>query len=346
MINLDSRLLNDLDANELYLLCRITNRIGSNKESWPSNSTLCGECGWHIEKLLGVKKSLETKGIIKVVRKIGRSNRYSLNTNLIGNYVNGKSALVGNTDVTTTENPESTSTEIPIPTTMENPEVPLRKIHQVSINQEELDNEELTSKVLNREKQAVSFRKATIFQELIKTFWTDFNDFVHFYEYEFIIKEGTTEFKNLDTTTRNFLIKVVAAAEKIYGAFNSLKRNRLEFQGKKIFRGDREPDVYKESRLQMNAYFDFCRLSKTHMTTDPEKMPEKLIQCDWCVKLLDFIQPQIDAEKYDPAMDDEELLSEWLIGMYYTGVYQGYVCDRYNNRIVYAGEEYLTHRKK
>jgi hypothetical protein len=87
MLNIDTQLLDKVDPDELYLLCRITNRIGANKTAWPSNRLLLQETGWHIQKLLIVKKRLEEKHLLQVTRKKGLSNRYKINTKLIKNYV-------------------------------------------------------------------------------------------------------------------------------------------------------------------------------------------------------------------------------------------------------------------
>jgi hypothetical protein len=142
VINIDTRLLAQVDGNELYLLCLIVNRLGKNSEAWPGNETLLTETGWHLEKLLKVKKRLEEKGILKVRRERGRSNRYSLGTKLIKNYY-GKSVVLPIDSISNSN--EGATTENPRPATVENPTVLLRKIHTLSINQELLNNEELKS---------------------------------------------------------------------------------------------------------------------------------------------------------------------------------------------------------
>ncbi|HEY0741812.1 MAG TPA: hypothetical protein VGD40_10125 [Chryseosolibacter sp.] len=337
MINIDTRLLEKLDANELYLLCRITNRIGANKESWPSNDLLLKECGWHIEKLLKVKNGLESKGILKVTRKPGRANRYSLATNLIGNYVNGKSEGVENSDATDTENPSTPAPENPAATTTENPSEPLRKNHTLSINQEALVNEELTTEELDREKRGLFRRKSLIFEKLIEVVYPQFEEYNFFYaDPDYVINEQGLK----DPTIIATLKKIVGAAEKLYSAFEQLNRPIPDYRDIGMISSKDEPDAVEESVDQLCAYFDYCDLTGTYTTKDPDKLCEKLIQTNWCEQLMAWADEKVKNEEYDPAYDDS-ILSQWLVERYYCVVIS-YSCRRYNDRMVYGRTEFLA----
>jgi hypothetical protein len=345
MINIDSRLLLDVDENELFLLCLITNRIGANKEAWPGNETLKKETGWHIEKILKNKKSLEQKGLLKVKRVIGRSNRYSISSNLIGNFVNGKSDLVINTDRTIAEKPVTTMLEKAESTTSENPEALLRKNHQVSIDQEELITEDLTIEELNREKKWRFFDQELVYKSFIDCLFPSMKDHADNFHYRFydFSKEMETEITEIDDpTVRNLLEKIWRAAGKLFSAFQQINRPRPEFKDFKIIRETRKPNARDEADYQIKAYVDFCRISGRYLCTDPDKLPEKLIQTDWVVALHDLVKDDINKEKYDPAMDEEELFSQWLIDLYYWQPPGVCVCKRYNNRIMMDGVEYLA----
>jgi uncharacterized phage protein (TIGR02220 family) len=91
MINIDTRLLSKVDESELWLLTHIAKRINSQRECWPSNTTLCKETGFGIDKLQRVKKSLVEKGLMKVYprkNKTGQtSNNYQVLTRFIGVYI-------------------------------------------------------------------------------------------------------------------------------------------------------------------------------------------------------------------------------------------------------------------
>ena len=90
MLNIDTRILRELDESEYWLLSHLAKRINlksGGKICWPSNKTLCKDCGWHIEKLQRVKGTLVTKGFIEVIPQINSSNVYKINTQKIGVYI-------------------------------------------------------------------------------------------------------------------------------------------------------------------------------------------------------------------------------------------------------------------
>jgi hypothetical protein len=351
MINIDSRLLDQVEADELYLLSRLANRMNRDGVCWPGNTLLMKECGWSKAKLIRIKKRLYKKGLLSASTRQKNnsaelmSNLYKLETNLITNFtgsVNSDTTYENNTTHTQDGNHMRLNPDTGYD---QNKDGVVSESSREVLTSEELNNEELNNEELNKEKKHLSFVKSYIFEDLIETFWPDLVDHKHFYSYEFILPRESQE---INATIKNLLVRVARAADEIYDVFDSLKRSKIRFRNRQILREDAHKsgsDNFKEYRYQANAYVDFCRLSKTHMTATPEKIATKLIEKDWVIALFDYTKDDIETWKYDPAMDEDELLSTWLIEMYYTGVYMGYVCDRYNNRIVYAGEEYLTRRK-
>lgn len=93
MINIDTRLLSQIDENEFWLLCHLAKRISvKGKICWPSNKTLCKDTGWHIEKLQNVKKKLIKDGWIEVTTRPDKTNLYRINTQKISVYINVEDA--------------------------------------------------------------------------------------------------------------------------------------------------------------------------------------------------------------------------------------------------------------
>lgn len=87
MINVDDRLLLEVDPSEMWLLLHITKRLGKKMHCWPSNKTLMNDTGFKIDKLREVKKSLINKKLISVELKDGTSNVYRIETDKIGVFV-------------------------------------------------------------------------------------------------------------------------------------------------------------------------------------------------------------------------------------------------------------------
>lgn len=345
MINLDSRLLNELDANELYLLLNLTNRINGDRFCFPGNKLLCGELKWSINRLQSTKKRLAEKGIIKVEPRYKdnspsqTSNFYRLLTPLTGNYTPTlKQDRGGTLKSGMGGTPKSDSPPMSIsgmaPTLKQGNEV---------LTIEVLTTEVLTNEVLEREKRFLSFEKSIIYKLLIECLYPALEKYTEYYiGFSDFPEHLQEEIETVsDSTTKNLLEKIYGAAEKLIQAFKEINRPRPEFENMEIIRETRRPEARAEAEYQIKAYADYCRLSKTFVTTDPEKLPEKLIQCDWVVKLHEYLKPDIKKEKYDPAMDQETLWSQWLIELYYWEPLGVYVCKRYNNRIVLDGDEYL-----
>jgi hypothetical protein len=94
MINIDTRLLNsnELNENEFWLLMHIAKRINAKRTCFPNNNTLSNDTKFSIEKVIKVKKSLTTKGIISCEqRRINgafSSKIYKVNTKFISIFVN------------------------------------------------------------------------------------------------------------------------------------------------------------------------------------------------------------------------------------------------------------------
>lgn len=99
MINIDTRLLDDVTIDQLGLLCHIVKRADGNLSCYPSNKTLCADTGWNIKKLQKVKTELMEKGLLIVKPRIGKeekqgSNWYAIRTDLMGIYVPAKNISV------------------------------------------------------------------------------------------------------------------------------------------------------------------------------------------------------------------------------------------------------------
>lgn len=347
MINIDSRLLDQVDPDELYLLSRLVNRMNKDGTCWPGTDLLVKECNWSRSKLLRVKKGLYDKKLISSITRRKEnspelmSNIYKLQTNLIASFV--PSVKIDTTPCQNGHYPSVTSeatlvSEMPLPSV---------RNEAVSINQEVLTTEVLISEELNREKEHVSFLKSNVFEELIDVMFPQFKDHRWFYRLQ-------KDREPTDATTKEFLEKLSRAAEKIYEATKGLNRPRFQIDEDKMepYRDTvsrrtgrkKDQDLAQEMKWQICAYHDFCRLSKTHMTTRPEKLPEKMIEADWPFKLYEFVKSDIQAEKYDPACDDD-LWSYWLRELYYFQPLDVFVCRRYNNRILWGDMEYLHFKK-
>jgi hypothetical protein len=95
MLNIDTRILDQVDQNEFWLLSHLVKRLNKNSECWPSNRILCRDTGWQIDKLQRVKTSLSKKGIIEIKERRhpeggNGSNAYIVKTDLIGVYISVK----------------------------------------------------------------------------------------------------------------------------------------------------------------------------------------------------------------------------------------------------------------
>lgn len=99
MINIDTRLLDQLREDEFWLLCQILKRCNADLVCWPSNKTLCADTGWSLRNLQRVKGQLLDKKLIISKKRFlddsQSSNSYLLNTDLIGIYVPGKNITIG-----------------------------------------------------------------------------------------------------------------------------------------------------------------------------------------------------------------------------------------------------------
>jgi len=91
MININGKLLDELNANEYYLFSILLN-YGT--KSRPDNGVLMHRTGWGLQKLQNTKKSLVNKGIVEVNAKFDRkekgrgraSNEYKIKTRLASKY--------------------------------------------------------------------------------------------------------------------------------------------------------------------------------------------------------------------------------------------------------------------
>jgi hypothetical protein len=101
MINLHTKILDQLDAKELFLCLQIARHIGKNKTAWPGVDRLVKLTGWSKTTVLSTRKKLEDKGVIQTLKRkdeLGRdrSNVYRLTTDLIGVFMGAGSIPDGN----------------------------------------------------------------------------------------------------------------------------------------------------------------------------------------------------------------------------------------------------------
>ena len=92
MINLHTDILDKLEANELMLCLQIARHVGKNRTAWPGVERLMRLTGWSKNRVIRARRSLEKKGVIKVVMRKDSAGRdkshvYRLTTDLIGIYV-------------------------------------------------------------------------------------------------------------------------------------------------------------------------------------------------------------------------------------------------------------------
>lgn len=103
MINIDTRLLPDINEKELWLLVMIAKRFDAKMSSYPSNQTLMKDTGWGVDKLRAVKLSLHKKGILNVEDRFDKkgkqtSNLYSVDTQYLSVFVNLSDKGVGKSE--------------------------------------------------------------------------------------------------------------------------------------------------------------------------------------------------------------------------------------------------------
>ena len=92
MINIDDRILSEVDESQLFLLLAIAKHMGSNSKAWPSNKTLCETTKWSPNKLQRVKKSAMEAGLLGAESRFQKSaqtsNVYQIKTRRISVMVN------------------------------------------------------------------------------------------------------------------------------------------------------------------------------------------------------------------------------------------------------------------
>lgn len=90
MINVDDRLIVELDPPEYQLLSYLASKINKDHVCWYSNTTICGALKWSMKRLQAAKKRLVDKGYLEVRKKFnGRAqtcNYYKILTPLVKNY--------------------------------------------------------------------------------------------------------------------------------------------------------------------------------------------------------------------------------------------------------------------
>jgi hypothetical protein len=128
MINIDTRLLSQINPDELYLVCHIVNYMNQNKMCFPSNAKLSKDSTFSQSKILRVKNSLVDKKIMTVTRRFRAdgsqtSNLYKLQTEYIGVFVSAKNMSDLDTTPFTDEEGEVFTHEEGTPSVMNTQEV-------------------------------------------------------------------------------------------------------------------------------------------------------------------------------------------------------------------------------
>jgi hypothetical protein len=128
MINIDTRLLSQINPDELYLVCHIVNYMNQNKMCFPSNAKLSKDSTFSQSKILRVKNSLVDKKIMTVTRRFRAdgsqtSNLYKLQTEYIGVFVSAKNMSDLDTTPFTDEEGEVFTHEEGTPSAMNTQEV-------------------------------------------------------------------------------------------------------------------------------------------------------------------------------------------------------------------------------
>lgn len=93
MINIDDRLLNEVNEQEMYLMLHIAKHMKQSRmTAWPSVETLCKACKWDERTVKKWRSSLVQKGFLKMVIEPGTKTVYSFLRDGIGVYNGLKSA--------------------------------------------------------------------------------------------------------------------------------------------------------------------------------------------------------------------------------------------------------------
>lgn len=348
MVNIDSRLISEVDANELFLLVSLANRMNEQKTCFPSNKTLCTDLKWSKEKLQAVKKSLAAKGFLGIEPRHKpndpgqTSNIYRILTPQVGNYSPGGKSGTGEV-VKSVCPPVGNSDPGPVGFS---DGAPVGKPGNEVLTSELLKTEVLTKQELKRERNLLLFDIHDVYRTIIDCLFPSLDDYTPTH---FFLQEDETEHPDClkeiaDPTIQKTVMKVRAAAEKIYNAFVSLKRPLPEYRAISYGfpgRDAGEVDPRWEAVDQIKAYADYCRMTGTYTVTDPDKLPEKMIQVDWGQKLHEYVKQSVEKGEYDPGYDEENIFSGWLVDNYYSQCLGVFICNRFNNRIVFGGEEYL-----
>jgi len=89
MLNIDDRLLSELNESEMFLCLHILKRMKSSRmTAWPGTKTLCEDCSWDERTLKKWRKSLIDKGIISIKESPGKANVYRFKKSGFGVFSN------------------------------------------------------------------------------------------------------------------------------------------------------------------------------------------------------------------------------------------------------------------
>ena len=150
MINIDDRILSEVDECQLFLLCAIAKHIGADMKAWPSNKRLCEITKWSLNKLQKVKQSLIKSGLISVECRYNNTSQSSNFYRVKSKYI---SVLVGLEQMQAVPQNESN----PLPQNMV-PPLPKNRVPPLPQNRvtEVLTNEVLTNEQLQQTQKSIA----------------------------------------------------------------------------------------------------------------------------------------------------------------------------------------------
>lgn len=123
MINLDTRIIDELDGNELAVFCHLIKRIGKNNECFPSRELLMKETGFGREKVAKTITSLKNKDVILTFQNKSTDGKfakthYRIKTKHASVFVNVNNELLieenRDTENRSTENPLTGKSQLSI----------------------------------------------------------------------------------------------------------------------------------------------------------------------------------------------------------------------------------------
>jgi hypothetical protein len=315
MINVDDRLLSQLDANEFFLISFLTAKMNEERVSWYSNKSMCKALNWSMVRLQTTKQKLVEKSIITVTPQLRSNNPgqwtnlYKVVTPLTKNYTPTSKLDMG----AVSNLGMGHAVKLDTPPALKLDSTPTSKLGNKVLNTKALNTEELNIEELKRESEEYFFSLSTqnIFKKIIEFIYPQFESLE-------LRDEDRDEQKIDNAVTLKIIKKIRGAAREIYQAYKSANKQIPSWRNWKsvhVHERDGEPDAEQDSIDQLESYVEYCRATDTHMVTNPENLAERIIQQDWCTKLKQYAEKRFPDE-YDP-MDDFNASPNWVVWYFY-----------------------------